>query len=46
MKIFTFWRSLTSFRVPHGLNLKGHAPERIFVDLFAAYPVQFTFSGH
>jgi maleylacetoacetate isomerase len=33
MKIFTFWRSLASFRVRIGLNLKGLVAEQCFINL-------------
>jgi maleylacetoacetate isomerase len=35
LKIFTFWRSLASFRVRIGLNLKGLPSEQEFVSLVA-----------
>jgi maleylacetoacetate isomerase len=35
MKIFTFWRSLASFRVRIGMNLKGIHADESFVDIFA-----------
>jgi maleylacetoacetate isomerase len=35
MKIFTFWRSLASFRVRIGMNLKGISADENFVDIFA-----------
>lgn len=35
MKMFTFWRSLASFRVRIALNLKNLPVEYVFVDIDA-----------
>ena len=45
MKIFTFWRSLATYRVRMALNLKGMKPEEITVDLFAGHQMKPEFAA-
>lgn len=45
MKLFTFWRSLATYRVRMVLNLKGLKPEEITVDLFAGHQMKPEFAA-
>ena len=45
MKLFTFWRSLATFRVRVALNLKGLKAEPIYVDLLAGHQAKPEFKS-
>lgn len=45
MKIFTFWRSLATYRVRMALNLKGLKPEETQVDLLAGHQLKPEFAA-
>src|SRR2546423_393068 len=45
MKIFTFWRSLATYRVRIALNFKKLSPEEIVVDLLAGHQLKPEFAA-
>ncbi len=45
MKLFTFWRSLATFRVRVALNIKGLETEPVYVDLFKGHQAQPEFAA-
>ena len=45
MKIFTFWRSLATYRVRMALNLKGLKPQEVEVDLMAGHQLKPEFAA-
>lgn len=40
MKLFTFWRSMATFRVRIAMNIKGLSADPIYVDLFKGHQAQ------